>query len=91
MKKYLLLFFIFMATFLTISGTANAEQQAITLKQGFNFISFTLNPDVNAAGLKQQNSVIAEIYLYSAAAGSFLSTFDGSLVSLSAGKGYIIQ
>lgn len=91
MKKYLLLFLIFMATFLTIYGNANAEQQAITLKQGFNFISFTLNPDVNAAGLKQQNSVIADIYLYSAAAGSFLSTFDGSLVSLSAGKGYIIQ
>jgi len=91
MRKRLSLFLLFMAMFLTIFGTANADQQPITLKQGFNFISFTLNPDVNAAGLKQQNSVISEIYLYSAAAGSFLSTFDGTLVSLNAGKGYIIQ
>lgn len=72
------------------SGIAYADQQIISLKQGYNFVSFTVAPDATPAGLKQQNAAIGEIYLYSAAAGSFLSTLDGTLSSLNAGKGYII-
>jgi ketosteroid isomerase-like protein len=79
-----------MSILICAAGIAYADQQIISLKQGFNFVSFTVAPDATPAGLKQQNSAIGEIYLYSAAAGSFLSTLDGTLSSLNAGKGYII-
>ena len=82
--------FLSMSILICAAGIAYADQQIISLKQGFNFVSFTVAPDATPAGLKQQNSAIGEIYLYSAAAGSFLSTLDGTLASLNAGKGYII-
>ena len=79
-----------MSILICAAGIAHADQQIISLKQGFNFVSFTVAPDATPAGLKQQNAAIGEIYLYSAAAGSFLSTLDGTLASINAGKGYII-
>lgn len=90
MKNYLLILLILAVVVFSNVSVVCALEQTIALKQGFNFISFTLNPDLNASQLKQSNSVIGDIYLYSAAAGSFLSTFDGSLTALSAGKGYIM-
>jgi hypothetical protein len=91
MKNYLLILFILIAVVFSNVSAACAAEQTISLKQGFNFISFTIVPDLTAPQLKQSNSVIGDIYLFSAAAGSFLSTFDGSLSSLNAGKGYIIS
>jgi formylglycine-generating enzyme required for sulfatase activity len=71
-----------------ISGTS----QAIKLKQGFNFISFILNPDASLSSLAQNNSALIEdVYLFSAAAGSFLSLSESTLSTIAAGKGYIIK
>ncbi len=90
MKNYLLILLILAAVVFSNVSAACALEQTIALKQGFNFISFTLVPDLSASQLKQSNGVIGDIYFYSAAAGSFLSTFDGSLTALNAGKGYIM-
>lgn len=70
--------------------TASADQ-AITLKSGFNFVSFTVTPPASPSELISKNSNIENIYLYSAAAGSFLSAGEGTLTSLAIGKGYIIK
>ncbi len=90
MRNLVLRIIFSMLILLCASGIAYADQQIISLKQGYNFVSFTVTPDATPAALKQQNAAIGEIYLYSAAAGSFLSTLDGTLSSLNAGKGYII-
>lgn len=90
MRKLLTGIALYIILLSAFAGEAFAEQQTISLKQGFNFISFTISPDATPSALKQQNAAIGEIYTYSAAAGSFLSTMDGSLTALSAGKGYII-
>ncbi len=65
--------------------------QSIVLKPGFNFISFTEYISMTSAQFKALNSSIEDIYLFSSAAGSFLSAGDGSLTSLAAGKGYIVK
>jgi len=64
--------------------------QNINLKEGFNFVSFTVSGLPAAAELKTQNTAVNDIYSYNAAAGSFLSLGEGTLTTLSAGKGYII-
>jgi len=68
-----------------------AQQQTLALKQGFNFISFTTKPDLTAPIFKQQFPAITEIYSYSPSSGSFISVSEGTLVSLNAGKGYIVN
>jgi hypothetical protein len=78
-------------TYETTPQPNDGTSQTINLKQGFNFISFTINPNVNASSLKYQDPAISDIYLYSSASGSFLSVADGTLTNLSAGKGYIIK
>ncbi len=66
--------------------------QTISLKSGFNFVSFTVTPEDNASELITKNSnIIEDIYLYNATAGSFLSVSEGTLSKLSIGKGYIIK
>ncbi|OGM06754.1 MAG: hypothetical protein A2008_10345 [Candidatus Wallbacteria bacterium GWC2_49_35] len=72
--------------------TAFAQtSQTITLKSGFNFASFTTAISITPQQLLTLNSNIEDVYLYSAAAGSFLSVKDGTLTSLAAGKGYIVK
>ncbi len=71
--------------------TASSADQIVTLKTGFNFVSFTVTPPATPAELILKNSNIEDIYLYSAAAGSFLSVSEGSLSTLAIGKGYIIK
>jgi len=63
----------------------------LTLKPGFNFISFTNSLSITPSELKSQNTSIEDIYLFSPSAGSFLSHSEGTLSTLSAGKGYIIK
>jgi hypothetical protein len=65
--------------------------QSIVLRPGFNFISFTEYISMTPAQFKALNSSIEDIYLFSSAAGSFLSAGEGSLTSLAAGKGYIVK
>lgn len=65
--------------------------QTLSLKQGFNFHSLTTSPTITPTTLKQQYSELEEIYLYSAASGSFLNTTDGTLSTIAAGKGYIFK
>ena len=65
--------------------------QSVTLKPGFNFLSFTSDISLTAAQLKTLNSAISDIYLYSANAGGFLSFSEGTLTNLSKGKGYIVK
>ncbi len=86
-----ILAFLFVV-FITCPATAQTIEQSILLKSGFNFVSFTVIPEITPSQLKQNNSLLIEdIYLYSAAAGSFLSNSEGTLTSLGAGKGYIIK
>lgn len=83
--------FLLISILLTIPTFANAQSQAISLKEGFNFVSFTIKPTLSPIDLKQQNSAISEIYTYSASSGSFLSISDGTLLTLNVGKGYIVK
>ncbi len=77
-----------------IPDAANAQttgSQNITLKSGFNFISFTVAPEDSAQTIISKNPIIDDIYLYNATASSFLSVSEGTLTKVSAGKGYIIK
>lgn len=83
---------LIMSLFLALSSApAAAASQQIALKSGFNFISFTVAPSASPAQLMQTYPDIEDIYLFSAAAGSFLSVQEGSLSSIAAGKGYIVK
>jgi len=86
---------VFLAALILIfaSGIAYGQvsPQALSLKQGFNFISFTVKPSQSASDMKTQNSFIEDIFSYSASAGSFLSVTEGTLTTLNAGRGYIIK
>ncbi|EKD68722.1 MAG: hypothetical protein ACD_47C00468G0001, partial [uncultured bacterium] len=71
---------------------AQTDVQTLSLKSGFNFVSFTVSPALTPGELQQANSTLIEdIYLYSSAAGSFLSLSEGTLSSVAAGKGYIVK
>ena len=77
---------------ISISHPAFAQTaQQLKLKAGFNFVSFTIVPSVTLTEFKTQNTSIEDIYLFSAAAGGFLSFSDSTLTSIGAGKGYIIK
>lgn len=82
---------LMMLSALAVSAYAQSLQQTIALKEGFNFISFTLKPSDTAQQLMAKYSQVTQIYGYSAAAGSFLTAGDGSLTLFSAGKGYIFK
>jgi len=78
------------------AGTAFAQAtagqpQTMDLKAGFNFVSFSVKPAMQAADFKNQNPAIQEIYSYSPASGAFLSVSEGTLTTLAAGKGYIVK
>lgn len=89
LRKSLLAMLIVLVFFgLSYSQT---PQQTINLKEGFNFIAFTVKPSITASQFKEQNPSIVDIYTYSAASGSFLSVSEGTLSTLSDGKGYIIR
>ncbi len=91
MKKIFIIAIIMLLAFNKISYP-QTNSQTINLKPGFNFVSFTVSPTNTPAEIKQNYStLIDDIYLYSAAAGSFLSLSEGSLSSVSAGKGYIFK
>jgi len=88
MKKIVLSILLLLIMF----GNAFAQSsQTIALKEGFNFISFTVTPAIGAAALKSQNPSLDEIYTYSAASGSFLSLGEGTLTTLGYGRGYIVR
>ncbi len=89
LKKILLVLFI--TLIFIIPAAAQAQSQSLSLKEGFNFVSFTLKPTLTPLQFKSQNPSINEIYSYSASAGSFLSVSEGTVMTLSAGKGYIIK
>lgn len=82
----LLILIIFSLNFAYAQST-----QEITLKPGFNFICFTNLLTLTPIQFKNLNTSINDIYFFSASAGSFLSDSEGTLTSLSAGKGYIIK
>ncbi len=84
---------IALALIIMLFSTAAFAQssQTITLKPGFNFISFSTAVTLTTTQFKALNASIEDAYLFSAAAGSFLSINEGTLTSLSAGKGYIVK
>jgi formylglycine-generating enzyme required for sulfatase activity len=88
---YKKLFILFLILFLWAGNASAQASQNITLKSGFNFISFSVSLTSTPAELKALNASIEDIYLFSAAAGSFLSVNEGTLTSLGAGKGYIVK
>lgn len=92
MKRKLFIALVIIFIF-TARQAAAAEEtpQTLDLKQGFNFVAFTVNPMFSPAQMKAQFASIDDIYSYSTAAGSFLSVSEGSLTSFAAGKGYIIK
>jgi len=91
MSRNLIIVVIILSLFVFDTSYSQTLQQSISLKAGFNFISFTLKPDATAAGLKGQNASINDIYSYSASAGSFISASEGTLTTLNIGRGYIIN
>jgi hypothetical protein len=90
MRNRLLIAIILVVMMFATSAFAQTSQ-TITLKSGFNFASFTTAISITPQQLLTLNSNIEDVYLYSAAAGSFLSVKDGTLTSLAAGKGYIVK
>jgi len=88
--KYIIIMLILLL-FLFQNINAQETTQTIILKEGFNFVSFTVVPQINAQQLLLQYLPIDDIYYYNAAAGSFLSCKEGGLSSLGSGKGYIIK
>ena len=94
MTRKFLAILIILAIF---AGTAFAQStssltQTMALKAGFNFVAFNVKPGVTAPNLKLQNqAIIDDIYSYSTASGSFLSVSEGTLMTISAGKGYIVK
>ena len=75
-----------------LNASAEAQTQTITLKPGFNFVSFTGIFTLTPAQFKQLNAAaIEDIYLFNSTSGSFLSLSEGTLTSLAAGRGYIIK
>lgn len=88
------LFLLIAIIFFLISASSIAFAQStqnLILKPGFNFVSFSVTPTVSAAAFKSANPAIENIFVYSAAAGSFLSVNEGTLTTLAAGKGYIVK
>ncbi len=86
------LFIVLALIIILFAAPAFAQtSQNITLKQGFNFASFTTGISINLQQLMSLNTAIEDVYLYSATAGTFLSYKEGTLSTLSAGKGYIIK
>ncbi|EKD55533.1 MAG: WD40-like protein Beta Propeller [uncultured bacterium] len=84
--------FLSLITILLFSNIVFAQTtNDITLKPGFNFISFTNLIALNPTELKALNTSIEDIFLFSSSAGSFLSASEGTLSTLSIGKGYIIK
>ncbi|HBC73374.1 MAG TPA: hypothetical protein DC017_00675, partial [Candidatus Wallbacteria bacterium] len=88
-KKILIAIAIIIMLFSTAAFAQTS--QSLTLKSGFNFVSFTTSLSLTPTQFKALNSSIEDVYLFSAAAGSFLSVKDGTLTSLAAGKGYIVK
>jgi len=86
-----IIFILLTAITLFYCDFAEANTQSMSIKQGFNFISFTCKPDLSPQQIINQNTAIAEIYSYSAASGSFLSAGEGTLTSLNIGRGYIVK
>jgi len=80
-----LMFFCFSALY------AQTASQTLTLKTGFNFVSFNLRSYISPQELKNLNPEIDDFYAFSAAAGSFISASEGTLVSIGPGRGYIIK
>ncbi|HOT74809.1 MAG TPA: hypothetical protein PK467_03410, partial [Candidatus Wallbacteria bacterium] len=76
---------------LFFTSSALALDHTLTLKTGFNFVSFKTAISLTPSQFKALNASIEDIYLFSAAAGSFLSANEGTLSSLAAGKGYIVK
>jgi len=88
--------FIALLVLALFTGTAFAQvtaglPQTMDLKAGFNFVSFSVKPLIQAADFKNQNPIIQELYSFSAASGSFLSVSEGTLINLTAGRGYIVK
>ncbi len=79
------------STLLMISAIPAYAQinQSIELKEGFNFVSLTVTPQDSLSTFLSANTQIEDIFLYSPAAGTFLSVSDNSITAISAGKGYI--
>ena len=83
--------FIAIVIIFSLFITPAFADQSLSLKTGFNFHALTLAPTITPASLKQLYPALEEIYLYSAASGSFTNTSDGTLTTFTAGKGYIFK
>ncbi len=88
---FLFVFPVLLFSVYTNGWTQTSASQTITLKAGFNFVSFTLQSYLSPQKLMELNTKITDIYSYSAAAGSFISATDGALSSIAPGKGYIVK
>ncbi len=90
-KVFLVAFILSLLAGNCFAQTASPAQQVLDIKQGFNFIAFTVKPPDTAAAFKLKNPAIEDIYAFSTASGAFVSVSEGTLVNLSAGKGYIVK
>ncbi len=90
-KSFFLATFIILLSGLIQNAFAQGSQ-VLFLKQGFNFVSFSITPYITPASLlADMGAKCDDIYSYSASAGSFLSAKEGSLATFARGRGYIFK
>lgn len=75
----------------SVNAAYEGASQEISIRPGFNFVSFTVVPGISPYAFKQQHPAIEDIFYFSPAAGSFLSAGEGSLTSLGTARGYILR
>ena len=89
--RIILSIFIFLQILIIKPSFAEESRQIVNLKQGYNFISFTITPNLSPIELQKKYQAIEDIFFYNASAGSFVSLSDGALSLFKVGKGYIIK
>ncbi len=92
-NKYIILcyYIIFLFINFYFINLARASVVDLNIDEGYNFISFNVEPVVSADDIIKNNISVDDIYYYSTTAVNFLSAAAGELKTLYAGRGYIIK
>jgi len=88
---HVIIIIVFMIAFSQNLSYCQIQNQTISLKTGFNFISFYIKPSLSSQQLKNKFYFIEDVYSYSPSAGSFISLNEGLINAFTPGKGYIFK
>ena len=75
----------------SLCASAHAQTETLTLKPGFNFISFKAANGMKPEDFKKLDPAIENIYSYDSKISTFFSHNDGDAFELTRGKGYIVK